>query len=304
MKFRVYIAGVVAIIATLTLVFLGASFIDIKAASKEDLQENKIQTTDEESGTEKISENGSECDVDSASSTLESSEPKYNELQSDYNELVEKYNVLVTLCKELNLNNDNDIKEILDDAAEIITEMGETDLDNASDEDIVDITESIELMDNLLDEIFDGINECFCEATSVEANYEKPDFTITTTSNEEFTLSKQGGNVVVLSFFATWCNPCKEEMKNLQQLYEDNKDSNVKIISICCGEGNTGVSKYMNDNGFTYMAGGDSTGQISESYNVSAIPYTIVFDPKGKVVAEFEGLYSFDEYKEAIKNAN
>ena len=40
---------------------------------------------------------------------------------------------------------------------------------------------------------------------------------------------------------------------------------------------------------------------ISANYNVSAIPYTVVFDGTGAVVTEFDGLYSAEEYEAALK---
>jgi|GEM_PF-2497618 len=319
MKFRVYIAGIVTILAAFIIVILSACIVDIKAASKDEQQTIQISPDSNVSSGDISDAAQADSAVDSVdpglnnagldgsdSNTTDSAsgdaalteEAAYPELHDSYNALVEKYNSIVTACQEASLTEDDVVKEVLTQAAEIITEIGNTDLETAEEDDIADLTESIDLMMILLDQIIERAELKIDDG--IVANYEKPDFTVTTSGGEQFTLSEQGGSTVVLSFFATWCNPCKEELAILQELKDDDNYSDVKFIAICSGSDNTATAKFLKNNNLTLMAAGDPDGSISADYNVSAIPYTLVFDGTGAVVAEFEGLYSVDDYKAAI----
>lgn len=297
MKFRVYIAGIVTILAAFIIVILSASIVDIKAASKDEQQTVQI-TPDSNVSSGVISEDNSEPSEEAEEAVL-TADHDYPELHESYNALVEKYNSIVTACQNASLSEDPAIREVLTQSADIITEIGSTDLEKADEDEIDEITESIDLMILLLDQVIERAE--LTMDTELKASYEKPDFTVTTSTGEQFTLSEQGGSTVVLSFFATWCNPCREELAILQELKANENYSDVKFIAICSGSDNTATAKFLKDNNLTLIAAGDPNGSISADYNVSAIPYTVVFDGTGAVVAEFEGLYSAEEYEAALK---
>lgn len=297
MKFRVYIAGIVTILAAFIIVILSASIVDIKAASKDEQQTVQI-TPDSNVSSGVISEDNSEPSEEAEEAVL-TADHDYPELHESYNALVEKYNSIVTACQNASLSEDPAIREVLTQSADIITEIGSTDLEKADEDEIDEITESIDLMILLLDQVIERAE--LTMDTELKASYEKPDFTVTTSTGEQFTLSEQGGSTVVLSFFATWCNPCREELAILQELKDNENYSDVKFIAICSGSDNTATAKFLKDNNLTLIAAGDPNGSISANYNVSAIPYTVVFDGTGAVVAEFERLYSAEEYEAALK---
>lgn len=303
MKLRIYIAGLFTIIAAFFIIILCACIVDIKAESVSDsISENNTVATDQ--SEDAIISGNSALDDISSSEVLDQKE--IINLQTNYNSLVTRYNDIVSKCKGTAIYEDSTVKDILTSSAEIISEIGDTDLNKANDSDITDIMESIELMNEVLNQLSNNLNielDSENSVQSITANYELPDFTVTTTSGDSFTLSEQGGNVVVLSFFTTWCGPCELEMPILQKIHDTYSDSGVKVLSLCCGESTKAASDYMTNHGLSYMAAGDSNGSISEDYEVYSIPYTIVFNKDGSVAATFDGLYTEGDYVNAIEDA-
>jgi peroxiredoxin len=67
---------------------------------------------------------------------------------------------------------------------------------------------------------------------SIGLGYPAKNFSIKLLSNDDFTLEKQRGKVVLIYFWAYWCEPCKQEMPYLDKIYREFKDKGLEIISI------------------------------------------------------------------------
>lgn len=59
-----------------------------------------------------------------------------------------------------------------------------------------------------------------------------PSFAITTLDGEDVTLDDYKGKKVLLNFWATWCPPCRKEMPDMQQLYEENRDDDFVVLAV------------------------------------------------------------------------
>jgi peroxiredoxin len=114
-----------------------------------------------------------------------------------------------------------------------------------------------------------------------------PDWTLTTYSGEDISLTDLKGKVVVMDFWATWCGPCVESIPKLQALYEKYKDRNLAILGITYLEKGDPVA-FMKKRDVTYpILPGDS---IAKAYRAS-LPMVYVLDPEGRVVDIFNGYF-------------
>ncbi len=118
------------------------------------------------------------------------------------------------------------------------------------------------------------------------------DFTLQTLDGKSVSLSSYKGKVVILSFWATWCGPCKVEMPSMQKLYNQMKAKGLEIVAVDVAEEKYKVSDFIKQYGYTFPVLLDKTGEVSMSdmYSAGAIPANYVIDRKGKLLARVVGV--------------
>jgi peroxiredoxin len=119
-----------------------------------------------------------------------------------------------------------------------------------------------------------------------------PDFTLTDIKGTHFTLSDFRGRIVLLDFFATWCDPCKAEIPHLQALWKTYQTDVLMIISIGVDTTHDTVSMltdFAKENGMTWTVARD-TSDVTRKYGVTAIPTLVLIDQTGNIKSQFMGL--------------
>lgn len=108
------------------------------------------------------------------------------------------------------------------------------------------------------------------------------------------------GKITVFSFWATWCGPCKKELKNINELLEDwEKDYNVKLVAVCTDDSRNApkVKPYVNGQGWEFPVIMDPNQQFQRAMNAPNIPFTVVVDGQGKIRYTHLGYVEGDEYE-------
>lgn len=122
------------------------------------------------------------------------------------------------------------------------------------------------------------------------------DFTLTDQYGEEHSLSDYRGKAVLLNFWATWCTVCKQEMPDMQELYDEYKGKeNVVILGIAfpeiAGEGSREeITAFMEENGYTYPVLMDESGKLMETFGIRAYPTTYMIDKDGEIYGYVNGM--------------
>jgi thiol-disulfide isomerase/thioredoxin len=94
-------------------------------------------------------------------------------------------------------------------------------------------------------------------------------------------LSADQGKVVLVNFWATWCEPCKSEMPALQQLADELRDQPFRLYSVDLQEDAPQIQDFEQQYGLRLYAVIDEDGTATRAYGVRALPSTFLVDQRG-----------------------
>ncbi len=114
------------------------------------------------------------------------------------------------------------------------------------------------------------------------------DFTITTFDGDQFRLSDQRGKIVLLNFWASWCDPCRDEMPLLTTARGALADD-VVMVGVNIMDVDSEARDFLKTYKVNYPTGPDSDDRIGVDYGVSGVPETFVVDAEGNLVAHLPG---------------
>ncbi len=115
------------------------------------------------------------------------------------------------------------------------------------------------------------------------------------------------GNPIIISFWATWCKPCKAELNTIAEEYDDWTDeTGVKLIAVSIDDArsSTRVEPYINAQGWEYLVLLDPNGDLKRAMNVNNVPHTFLVDGNGKIIWDHNNYSPGDEeelYEELVK---
>lgn len=120
------------------------------------------------------------------------------------------------------------------------------------------------------------------------------DFTLYDQNGTQHTLSEYKGKVVFLNFWATGCPPCEREIPHIIDLYEENNNENVVILTVVNPNGflekdKNHILSFIDEKGITFPVLFDDTGEIFNGYGISSIPTTFMITSDSKVIGYVGG---------------
>lgn len=111
-------------------------------------------------------------------------------------------------------------------------------------------------------------------------------------------LSEKGP--IVISFWATWCAPCKRELNTIHEVYEEwQKETGVTIVAVSIDDEKTKaqVPLYVNGKGWEYVVLLDPNWDFKRDMGVGNVPHTFLIDAEGNIVYSHTGYSEGDEEK-------
>ena len=103
---------------------------------------------------------------------------------------------------------------------------------------------------------------------------------------------------IVISFWATWCKPCKKELNNIAEVYEDWQDeTGVKLVAVSIDDTRSmsKVAPYVNASDWEYEIYLDPNSDLKRALGVSTVPHTFLLNKENKIVWQHKGYIDGDE---------
>jgi peroxiredoxin len=114
-----------------------------------------------------------------------------------------------------------------------------------------------------------------------------PDFTFPDINGKQVSLSSFKGKYVLIDFWASWCGPCRSESPNVQKQYQIYKDKGFEVVSVSIDKKEDDWKKAVAQDSLkgTLLLAKDSK-KILLDYTFSGIPYMVLLDKEGKIIAK------------------
>lgn len=128
-----------------------------------------------------------------------------------------------------------------------------------------------------------------------------PDVKLTNLKGEQINLASlvKNNKLTVVSFWATWCSPCKKELTNIAELYQNwKKDYGVEVVAISTDDARNKdrVRSYAEGVNWPFVLLLDPNEDMKRALNFQSIPYTLLIDKNGKILYRHNSYVEGDEF--------
>jgi len=121
-----------------------------------------------------------------------------------------------------------------------------------------------------------------------------PDFTIKDITGRILSLSSLRGKTVLVSFWATWCPPCRNEMPSLNRLYKSYKDHGFVVLAVSTDRNTSAVKNFLSQYPVDFPVFMDADMQTSRQYRVFSMPTAFLVDRSGVIIKRYLGEEDWD----------
>ena len=116
-----------------------------------------------------------------------------------------------------------------------------------------------------------------------------PEISLPTPNGKEIALSSLKGKLVLIDFWASWCGPCRKEMPNVIKIYSKFKNKGFEIYGVSLDQDKEKWMEAITKDGINWPQVSDLKywdNVAARIYNVQGIPYTVLIDKDGKIIAK------------------
>jgi thiol-disulfide isomerase/thioredoxin len=108
-------------------------------------------------------------------------------------------------------------------------------------------------------------------------------------------LSSFKGEVVLVNFWATWCEPCREEMPSLQRLQQKLGGKGLRVLAVNVGEGAARIRQFLERTPVSLSILRDADSDVMKAWRVRMLPASFLVDRRGKLRYQIVGEADYDD---------
>lgn len=116
-----------------------------------------------------------------------------------------------------------------------------------------------------------------------------PSFHLQLIEGGSLTLADLQGQGIVLNFWASWCDPCRDEAPLLEETWLRNRDAGIAVLGVAHLDQKAAALRFIQTFRLTYPNGRDSGSLIARAYGIQGVPETFFIDPAGNLAGVWRG---------------
>lgn len=114
-------------------------------------------------------------------------------------------------------------------------------------------------------------------------------------AGREVDLSSFKGEVVLVNFWATWCEPCREEMPSLQRLQQKLGGKGLRVLAVNVGEGAPRIRQFLERTPVALTILRDADSEAMKAWRVRMLPASFLVDRRGMLRYQIVGEADYDD---------
>ncbi len=122
-----------------------------------------------------------------------------------------------------------------------------------------------------------------------------PPFSLTSKAGTQVNLAQYKGQVVMINFWASWCGPCRQEMPLLEDIYKRYNKLGFTLLGVNVEPDSKAADDWLKQTPVSFPILYDKDSKVSQMYDVSGMPSTVIIDRKGNLRVLHHGYKPGDE---------